>query len=249
MWAAFLISTRLRLSTKLYSGLFVSFDFGKKVSLAELQPAPAIRTKIQFHKRQGSLNMFHGLNNSFLYSAYKITALFADDIGNLIQGTGTCFFVENKNKKLCLVTNRHVLDTTYKKPDSLKKFSIRAITVSGRQDSSDEKETSFSIIPIVTYHKDSNNDIACIKNIAILGSKQIKIDPFIPYSFLAQQIDFQDKLSICDFLAFPGFPEWHDKLASRPILRTGTISSDPRFDYAYGDTVRGACLAFEDLNS
>ena len=59
--------------------------------------------------------MYHGLNNAFLYSAYKITAKFYDGIGNIKSGTGTCFFVKNKLEQLCLPTNRHVLDFTFKK--------------------------------------------------------------------------------------------------------------------------------------
>lgn len=194
--------------------------------------------------------MFHGLNNQFLYAAYKVTATFADDVGNVKTGTGTCFFVKNKHDNLCLVSNRHVFDISYKKNDnSLAKYSLREIEISGKSgcagDNIPESDLSFSIEPNVKFSRDSNNDIACIRKIIPLEANNVRIDYFVPYSFLATEIDFQERLMVCDFLAFPGFPEWHDKQANRPILRTGTISSDPRFDYSYGDAVRGACVAYE----
>jgi len=194
--------------------------------------------------------MFHGLSNQFLYAAYKVSATFVDDIGNVKSGTGTCFFVKNKNDDLCLVSNRHVLDISYKKADdSLAKYSLREIEISGKRgspgDNVPESDLSCSIVPNVKFSGDGNNDIACITKIIPLKADDVRIDYFIPYSFLATETDFQKRLMVCDFLAFPGFPEWHDKQANRPILRTGTISSDPRFDYSYSDTVRGACVAYE----
>ena len=194
--------------------------------------------------------MFHGLNNQFLYSAYKITATFIDEIGNVKSGTGTCFFVKNKNDTLCLVTNRHVLYISYKKNDDLLlKYSLKNIEISGKRERAKnnfpENDLSFSIAPNAKFSVDSKNDIACVTKIVPLSGHDISIDYFIPYSFLATESVFQQRLEVCDFLAFPGFPEWHDKRENRPILRTGTISSDPRFDYSYGDSVRGACVAYE----
>lgn len=194
--------------------------------------------------------MFHGLTNQFLYSAYKVVSTFVDDIGNAKTFLGTCFFVKNKNDNLCLVSNRHVFDISYKKSDkSWVGYKLRKVIISGKRAGPDgqfpQSELSFSIAPILRFPIDSDNDIACITNISILDSSEVPIDYFIPYSFLATESDFNERLMVCDFLAFPGFPEWHDKQASRPILRAGTISSDPRFDYSYGETVRGACVAYE----
>lgn len=193
--------------------------------------------------------MFHGLDNQFLYSAYKISATFVDSIGNVKKGVGTCFFVKNKFDSLCLVTNRHVLDISYKKSSQgYADYSLQEIVVSGKSgrtgDNYPESDISFSIVPDVEFHHDPENDIACITRLVPVVAG-VRIDYFVPYAFLASDSDFQNKLTVCDFLAFPGFPEWHDKAASRPILRTGTISSDPRFDYSYGDTVRGSCVAYE----
>jgi hypothetical protein len=91
------------------------------------------------------------------------------------------------------------------------------------------------------------NDIACIVNPKVIYQTSVNptIDFFIDLPLLATRKAFQNDIMICDFLAFPGYPRWHDKVKSRPILRTGTISSDPRFNYQYETEVLGDCLAYE----
>ena len=92
------------------------------------------------------------------------------------------------------------------------------------------------------------NDIACLTNIKAIninGGNTIAIDHYLPHELLASATDFAEKISICDFLAFPGFPEWQDKRTKSPILRTGTISSDPSFDYSYSGEDDGSCVAYE----
>jgi hypothetical protein len=59
--------------------------------------------------------MNHGLNNTFLYVACKLTTTFqCRQTGKIISGLGTSFFVQNKNGEVCLVTNRHNVDKDYK---------------------------------------------------------------------------------------------------------------------------------------
>lgn len=48
---------------------------------------------------------------------------------------------------------------------------------------------------------------------------------------MANEEDFAEHLDVGEAVVFPGFPEWYDRNGERPILRTGTIVSDPRFDY------------------
>jgi hypothetical protein len=193
--------------------------------------------------------MFHGLNNQFLYSAYKVEATFVDDIGNQKNGTGTCFFVLNRIGNLCLITNRHVFDIKYKKPGKFDKYTLCKITVSGKKGGGGENFPVADLVSTldtrVIFADNYNNDIACIFDFKVLTGGDITIDYSIPYSFLATADDFQKKLTICDFVAFPGFPTWHDKRQNRPILRTGTISSDPRFDYSHSGVDDGACVAYE----
>lgn len=129
------------------------------------------------------------------------------------------------------------------------KYTLHSVDIHGKLESLSNsypiEDTKFPVILNVKFSQDQFNDIACIFPLQVPEGVNTKIDYFIPYSFIATNDDFERNLMICDFLAFPGFPEWHDKSANRPILRTGTISSDPRFDYSYSDSIKGACLAYE----
>jgi len=78
--------------------------------------------------------MYHGLNNQFLYTAHKILVTFADPIGNNTQKVGTCFFVKNKQEEMCLVTNRHMVDISYKNP-AFQNYSLFNIEVTGKSKS------------------------------------------------------------------------------------------------------------------
>ena len=81
-------------------------------------------------------------------------------------------------------------------------------------------------------------------------SRQTSVAPqqssfFVPINLLATAKDYESQFSVCDFVAFPGFPEWYDKLQQRPILRSGTIASDPRYDYSFVPEYKGECVAYE----
>lgn len=38
-----------------------------------------------------------------------------------------------------------------------------------------------------------------------------------------------------EFVTFPGYPIWYDRLQTRPVLRSGVIASDPQTDYRFGE--------------
>ena len=196
--------------------------------------------------------MFHGLDNRFLYSAYQLHCTFANASGEKVNCTGTGFWMRNRDANLVLITNRHVLDLEYMNP-KYAGFSLRELIVSGKANASssdlpevdqkwtvDHSQVKYSTVP--------ENDIACLVNprsVAIDGSSNIRLDYWIGRELFATTIDFQTKFSICDFVAFPGFPAWHDQRQHRPILRTGTISSDPRYDYSWSTEYKGECIAYE----
>lgn len=193
--------------------------------------------------------MYHGLNNSLLYSAYKLNVGFINqDSGITKDINGTCFFVKNTNDEIFLITNRHMLDFYYNRQNE-RSFNISYIKATGKKYSPTtdlpDSEISLNIIPNITFDEDVNNDVVCIKNPRVLNSGDVTISYTISNALLANEEDFQKRLSICDFLAFPGYPPGYDLGGNRPILRTGTISSDPRYDYSYDDNERGACVAYE----
>ncbi|WP_158534198.1 trypsin-like peptidase domain-containing protein [Paracidovorax avenae] len=190
--------------------------------------------------------MYHGLNNDVLYSAKKITTSFVDDLGNVRHGSGTCFFIMHRGH-MHLITNRHNLDLDYKEKALQRRYKVISVSISGKLKYDDQLpvvDCDFSLVPTIQFHPDPANDVASIYPVVPLGSNP-QIDFWIPSEMLATHDEFQRKISVCDFVGFPGFPELHDSVASRPILRTGVISSDPRGSYAREDSVRGDAVAYE----
>lgn len=193
--------------------------------------------------------MLHGLGKDFLYSAYRLQPIFADSIGNTRAVSGTGFFVKNKRDELCLVTNRHVLDPTFpcypaSWPPNLTLHSIR---VAGKANSAAGKP-DVEIDHVITgnFRCSTENDVAVGVNVSFVsGTGPLVIDYFIPYSLIATKDEYDTSISACDLVAFPGYPEWHDLLSRRPIFRSGTIASDPRYDYSFNGQAKGSCVAYE----
>jgi hypothetical protein len=100
----------------------------------------------------------------------------------------------------------------------------------------------------ITFHTNPLNDIAVIGNPTLLfegqAGQHIVIDNFVPELMVAGEQDFLTSMSVCDFVGFPGYPEWFDKVEMRPIFRVGTIASDPSKNYNT-DKPKGACVAYE----
>lgn len=196
--------------------------------------------------------MIHGMNNDFLYLAYHIKVDFVDGLGNEKSGSGTCFFIRKKDGEMYLVTNRHILDISYKKTNKeLDKFELKGICISGKaidhKNGNKLKNTSFQIrSKDVIFPKNKDNDVIILHEVIVMhkGNEHI-IDFFVDEGVMATSEDFEKNLAVCDLVSFPGFPEWHDKKGKRPIMRSGIISSDPRENYHYNHTVTGDCIAYE----
>ncbi len=52
-----------------------------------------------------------------------------------------------------------------------------------------------------------------------------------------------------DLVCYTGFPDQHDKLGDRPIIRSGHIASDPNYDYSWNSKSQGKCVAYEGFSS
>ena len=201
--------------------------------------------------------MLHGLDNRYLYAAYQLDCTFSNDSGRVIDGAGTGFFVRNRYGKQCLVTNRHVVDIAFNCP-RYQGFKLRNVYVSGKRldkatELPDVDERSEIVKPNLRYSSIPQNDIVCMIDPTIrmaAGQPAMTIDFFLDHDLLADDSDFERRISVCDFVAFPGYPEWHDKQQRRPILRTGSVSSDPRYDYHDLDgNYIGQCIAYEAFSS
>jgi hypothetical protein len=181
--------------------------------------------------------------------AFKIEVEFKDDLGKVIKGHGTCFFTQNAKDQFFLVTNRHVLDKNYKestgKYKSFKPFKIIVEGKANAPDGKPEKVQKMEIAGYLRFANDDNNDVAVISDMKIVAGDNAHLNYFVPYQLIATQKDFETNLDASDFVAFPGFPEWHDQKQNRPIMRFGTIASDPRYNYSDNKDVNGDCLAYE----
>jgi len=80
------------------------------------------------------------------------------------------------------------------------------------------------------FDKNEYNDVACIKDPKFFGG--MTVNSIIPYSMLATENWISEKMSVCDYIAYPGFPDWYDRQNNTPIFRMGTIASDPRMNYS-----------------
>jgi hypothetical protein len=97
----------------------------------------------------------------------------------------------------------------------------------------------------VLFHPNYDNDVAVIVDVrghALVGNA-MSVDYILNYPSIADAA-FINSMEVCDFVAFPGFPEWFDRESYRPILRVGTVASDPRYDYT-NQQARGNCIAYE----
>ena len=178
--------------------------------------------------------MLHGINNTFLYSAKKIIAKWSNG-STTVELRGTGFFID-KGGDLIFVTNRHVVEPGYSDAQ-YKDFKIVDIKFESlASDINGGTPQKLAVASIVNYdafvfHSNPYNDVACLKNVQVKDS--ISVSFTIPYSLLATDEWITQNLSVCDSIAYPGFPEWFDRQNNTPIFRMGTIASDPRLNYSY----------------
>ena len=202
--------------------------------------------------------MFNGLSNAHLYTALQIGVEFQlRDQAAFATKSGTAFCVRNRAGVSCIVTNRHMLDAGYNEPSG--KFlgaTLSSLWIDGFQTTAGDANAKpvnrvtfdVQLAPgAVRFAANYFEDVACLINpvVRVRGGGLVSIGFFVDSDYLADDTWIEQQLSICDFVAFPGFPPWHDRLENRPILRTGTISSDPRANYSDTSTSKGRRIAYE----
>ena len=150
-----------------------------------------------------------------------------------------------------------MVDVSYGNP-GYQRFNLQKIIVSGKSIDQDSRlpdvDVRYEIAePDVKFSRIPQNDIACLispRVINLLGNDKPSVSFPLGHGLVATNSDLNDEINVCDFVAFPGYPDWHDKKQRRPILRTGTLSSDPRYDYHDPDgNYIGQCIAYEAFSS
>lgn len=196
--------------------------------------------------------MIHGISNDFLYTAKKVIATWQKDEKNIVYSQGTGFFIQMPNSELVFVTNRHVVEPGYN-GSQYNDYKLVGLNIESFK-SFDENGQPININAAavvkmqIGYDENQFNDIACLRNIHVAGTLEINVP--VSYDSLATNEWINSKLSVCDTIAYPGFPAWHDHRNKTPIIRMGTIASDPRLDYCFqeNDPI-AARIAYEGFSS
>lgn len=197
------------------------------------------------------------ITNEILYACYQLDVKFVNSsTGNVRDCSGTCFSVRDESGVPTIVTNRHNVDPTFKKPED-ERYFLAAMNVRGFSRSATgvpERNVNFVIqSAMISYPSSKDDDIACVSVIKVFSnlSRDIRLDYSIASSDLAQEDYFQEKLHVLDELAFPSYQKPHDSAQGRPIMRKGYVSSDPRVNYSFKDvqnpnkSVMGSAIAYE----
>ncbi len=191
--------------------------------------------------------MFHEPSDKFLYSAYKIDVSHSD--GNkIITGVATGFVLEISKGVAWIITNRHVIDLDYKQINpKYKNFKLSQFKITGRK--SDDTEYSFTLHKNAElyYHDNIENDIVIIRAHVYL-QKGESLHWHFGMSHLADE-KIYNQIKAFDLICYSGFPKTHDKLGNRPIIRSGNIASDPKYDYSWNTDYQGQCVAYEGFSS
>lgn len=102
----------------------------------------------------------------------------------------------------------------------------------------------------IVYPDNYEDDIACIINPKCNATNSnTEIFHHFGIEALATDYLFSEGLFPGEQVFYAGFPDPHDKLAQRPILRAGTIASDPRYPYSNTGSNEGARVAYEAFSS
>jgi hypothetical protein len=193
--------------------------------------------------------MFHSPNKGVLYSAYRIDVAHASASGNTMTISGTAFYVR-REKELFLVTNRHNLDAPMKNI-KYAGFKPTGFNLSGYFDGEHLVATLAEQEISIGFTENDQEDVAAIHITGapfLVNKPKNMIATFIEHEALATS-DELSKLDICDMVALPGYPDFFDRNGDRPIVRMGTVASDPISDYQDLGMKPARRIAYEAFSS
>jgi hypothetical protein len=99
----------------------------------------------------------------------------------------------------------------------------------------------------IFFHDDIENDVVLIR--ARVSPTE---DAIFHWHFGIEHVADENiftQIEPLDLVCYTGFPSTHDKLGNRPILRSGNIASDPKYNYSWDNGYRGQCIAYEGFSS
>jgi hypothetical protein len=190
--------------------------------------------------------MYYRPPDNFLYSGYKLFASFSDGTSP-ISTSATCFVLELDNGTPYIVTNRHVIDINY--PNALPQYQnyrLASLRIVGRRPTDDEY--TINIEPTgIYYHTNVLNDVVLIRP-STRDANPANLHWRFGQEHLATQ-QMLNQFKPFDVICYSGFPVTHDQSMGRPIVRRGSIASDPMFDYSWESNPKGNIIAFEGFST
>jgi AraC-like DNA-binding protein len=197
-----------------------------------------------------------GFSAQQLYSACRVIATHhypEDGVECSPPLSGTGFLVEfpTGDSRLGLVTNRHIADAVFNDANEYAGTAIKSIELQWWQSSVLRLQHVIEK-PMPLYHSDPLIDAAVVPitsepdaPIDITGELYDDVEIFISdnsdeklvfnhalsWEHLLECETLWPLLEPGEFVAFPGYPVWYDRLQIRPVMRSGTIASDPQTDY------------------
>lgn len=187
-----------------------------------------------------------------LYAACKLSIVHhyapTDHTWKPVHGTGFIVQFPDGDNRFGLVTNRHLTDVPWHKAE-YEGAKIHSICAEIWQSKNLRLNLTLAGVEPI-YHVDPTIDIAIIPfgpkiDPAIKGTFYDKIENILPnldsdiltfnhgfsWTYLLECEGLWPVLEAGEFVAFPGYPKWYDKLQTRPVLRSGMIASDPQTEY------------------
>ena len=187
-----------------------------------------------------------------LYTACKLTFThFYQPNDHRYERFGTGFVAQFPpgDPRFALVTNRHLVDIPWTRADAPETV-LESIKIEMWQ--SEKFRLEFVVDnPEPIFHTDNSIDVSVVpfgpridtqttKAIPYDNIKKLIPDPNhaeIPFQHAinwAYLLDCEKRwpeLKPGEFVTFPGYPIWYDRLQKRPVFRSGMIASDPQTDY------------------
>lgn len=193
-----------------------------------------------------------GFQTWHLYTACKLALTHFYEPGDTRTtefGTGFLTQFPPGDPRIAIVTNRHLTDLPWAKP-ARDGAVLESVQIEFWQ--SENFRLTYKTDKVVPlFHEDQSIDISVVpigpafETNATQVTLYDSIDKFIPdpnvpeilfghamsWDYLLKCEEMWSDLTPGEFVVFPGYPKWFDKLQSRPVFRSGMIASDPQRDY------------------
>lgn len=173
--------------------------------------------------------MYHALPRDWLMATNKIEIEFiVTDLTSLkVHGSG--FWVDQGDlASPTFVTNRHNVDAVYKDKKYVGLgYLVKSLKILNFDRSGNPRHITVRNCEIFTC-QDDRVDIALIRHLGTQGTVSVTavgLDKIADNDFITRHLEWGAQIS------FSSFQPWTDSTSERPILRTGSVSSDPQFPF------------------